>query len=147
MDSNLPIDLNRVFVDASVLFAASHSKRGFARDLIKLGLRGQFTLVLSPFVIQETRRNLLSKAPEALSLFEAFIAPGLVHVVQPPPALVEQVASVIILKDAPVVAGAIYAGAILVATYDRKHLLSKREGILAAFGVTVATPGEILAGL
>ena len=35
----------------------------------------------------------------------------------------------------------------LVATYDRKDLLSKRQEILAAFGVTVATPEEILANL
>ena len=32
----------------------------------------------------------------------------------------------------------------LVATYDRKDLLSKREEILTAFGITVATPEEIL---
>ena len=44
-------------------------------------------------------------------------------------------------------AGAIAAGAALVATFDRKHLLSRRQEILAAFGVTVATPGEILANL
>jgi hypothetical protein len=31
--------------------------------------------------------------------------------------------------------------------YDRKDLLSKRQEILTAFGVTVATPEEILASL
>jgi hypothetical protein len=34
-----------------------------------------------------------------------------------------------------------------VATYDRKDLLSRREAILAAFGIVVATPGEILTSL
>jgi hypothetical protein len=33
------------------------------------------------------------------------------------------------------------------ATYDRKDLLSRRQEILEVFGVSVATPGEILAGL
>lgn len=147
MVSNLPISTSRIFVDASVLFAATHSPRGSARDLIEAGIRGHVTLVLSPFVIQEIRRNLLSKAPEALSLFEAFLAPGLLLIVQPSSALVQHVAAVIVLKDAPVVAGAIDAGATVVATYDRKHLLTKRGEIFAAFGVTMATPGEFLAGL
>jgi predicted nucleic acid-binding protein len=138
---------SRVFVDASVLFAASHSPRGFARDLIEAGIRGRIALVLSPFVIQETRRNLSRKAPEALLLFQVFLASGLMRVVQPSRALVEQVADVIVLKDAPVVAGAIDANATLIATYDRRHLLSKRQEIFEAFGVTVATPGEILANL
>jgi predicted nucleic acid-binding protein len=137
----------RVFVDASVLFAASRSPSGFARDLIVAGMRGQITLALSPFVIEETRRNLSQKAPGALPLFEAFLAPGVMDIVEPSAALVEQVATVIALKDAPIVAGAIEARAALVATYDRKDLVSKRQEILAAFGVTMATPKEILADL
>ncbi len=32
----------------------------------------------------------------------------------------------------------------LVATYDRKDLLSKRQEILDAFGISVAPPDEIL---
>ncbi|MFN8592291.1 MAG: hypothetical protein U0031_12600 [Thermomicrobiales bacterium] len=40
-----------------------------------------------------------------------------------------------------------HAHATFVATYDRKDLLSKREAVLAAFAVTIATPDEILAGL
>jgi predicted nucleic acid-binding protein len=138
---------NSVFIDASVRFAASRSPRGFARDLIEAGIRGRVALVLSPFVVQETRRNLSSKAPEALPLFEVFLAPGFIRMVQPSPELVERVAAIIVLKDAPIVAGAIEAGVELVATYDRRHLLSKREEILAHFGVTVATPGEILPSL
>lgn len=137
----------RIFVDASVLFAASHSQSGFARDLVVAGVRGQATLVLSPFVIEETRRNLLRKAPSALPFLEAFLALGLVHAVEPPAALVRQVAMTIVLKDAPVVAGAIHDAVTFLATYDRKDLLSKRQEILTAFGVTIATPEEILASL
>lgn len=62
-------------------------------------------------------------------------------------ALVRQAAAIIAPKDAEIVAGAVHAGAMLLATYDRKDLLSKREEIFAAFAVTVATPEEILAGL
>ena len=142
-----PPNLIKLFIDTSVLFAASHSPTGSARDLLVAGVLRQATLVLSPFVVDETRRNLLRKSPHALPFFEAFLTRGLVHSVEPPVALVWQVAAIIAPKDAAIVAGAIHAGALFLATYDRKDLLSKRQEILDAFGVTVATPEEILAGL
>ena len=41
-------------------------------------------------------------------------------------------------------AGAIEAQAAYLASYDREHLLSQRDVIRAAFGLTVATPDDIL---
>jgi hypothetical protein len=78
----------RLFGDTSVLFAASHSRTGSARDLLAAGVRGQVSLILSPFVIDETRRNLSLKSPEALQFFERFLTRGVVHSVEPPSALV-----------------------------------------------------------
>jgi predicted nucleic acid-binding protein len=148
MDSIPRIGPTSVFVDASVLFAASYSPRGFARDLIETGLHGQLFLAVSEFVIKETRRNLLVKAPGALSRFEAFLATGVMHVTEPSRPHVKHVATVVVLKDAPVVAGAIVAGANLVATYDCKDLLSKRQEILEAFGGNSRRdPGESLIAL
>jgi hypothetical protein len=95
-----------------------------ARDLIVAGARGDLTLILSRYVIEETRRNLANKAPRALSYFDLFLAFGHVQLVDPAPALVIQVAADIALKDAPIVAGAIHAEAKFLATYDRKHLLT-----------------------
>ena len=66
MASNPLPNPTRIFIDASVLFAAALSKTGFARDLILVGAREELTLVLSAFVIEETRRNLATKAPHAL---------------------------------------------------------------------------------
>ena len=135
----------RCFIDASVLFAASQSATGSARDLILAGVRDRVTLILSPLVIDETRRNLSRKSTISLPLFEAFV--GQIMTVEPPAALVREVAAIIALKDAPIVAGAMHAHAPFLVTYDRKHLLSRREDILAAFGITVATPDEVLAEL
>lgn len=136
-----------VFVDTSVLFAASRSRTGSARDLIVAAVLGRVTLVISPFVVDETRRNLERKSPSALPFFEAFLSRGWVHLLEPPPALAEQVAIIIDAKDAEIVAGAIHADVAFLATYDRRHLLAKREEIRDAFGITVATPDEILANL
>lgn len=133
-----------VFIDTSVLFAASHSPTGSARDLIVAAILGRVTLALSPFVVDETRRNLLQKSSYALPFFEAFLARGFVQLVEPPTALTQQAASMIAKKDAEIVAAASHVGAMFLATYDRKHLLSRRQEILDAFGVAVATPDEIL---
>lgn len=137
----------KVFLDSSVLFAASRSPMGSARDLLVAGILGRATLVISLFVVDETRRNLTRKSPHALPVYEAFLSRGLVQIVEPPEALVQRAAEFIVQKDAEIVAGAGHAGVTFLATYDRKDLISKREEIFAAFGVTVATPGEILASL
>ncbi len=137
----------KVFLDSSVLFAASRSQKGFARDLLVAGILGRAALFLSPFVVDETRRNLARKSPHVLPFYESFLTRGLVQAVEPPAMLVQQAAAFIAHKDAEIVAGAVHAGTTFLATYDRKDPLAKRQEILTAFGVTVATPDEILASL
>ena len=143
--ASTPPSPTRIFVDTSVLFAAARSETGFARDLIVAGAREDFALILSRYVIEETRRTLVKKAPRALSYFDLVLEFGHVLVVDPPAALVRQVAADIVLKDAPIVAGAIHAGATFLATYDRKHLLAQAAVIQDRFGITVGTPQVVLA--
>jgi predicted nucleic acid-binding protein len=109
------------------------------------GARGDLALVLSRYVIGEIRRNLTNKAPRALSYFDIFLAFGHVQLVDPPAALVRQVAADIALKDAPIVAGAIHAEAKFLVTYDRKHFLTQADLIQDRFGITVGTPEAVLA--
>ncbi len=59
-----------VFIDASVLFAASDSARGASREIIHFAQRGQLRLVLNKFVLLETAKNLAAKRPQALPAFE-----------------------------------------------------------------------------
>lgn len=133
----------RVFLDASVLIAATLSPRGFARDLITLGFRQDIDLIISSDVIDECARNIGAKVPTAIPRLQAFLA-LLPHRVEPTPEDVRRTALIVEAKDAPIVAAANRAHASALATYDRKHLLAKRAEILAAFGLTVATPEEIL---
>lgn len=134
----------RVFIDSSVFFAASLSATGNARRLILLGFRGTLKLYISPLVWEETERNLVRKAPEAVPVFQLWrdILPA--HLVSPTKSLVLRVGEAILLKDAPIVAGAIEARAQYLATYDQKHLLSQSERIEADFGIIAATPDEVL---
>jgi len=136
-----------VLADSSVFFAASYSATGSAHDLLLAALQGRLILVLSDYVLGETERNLLESAPHAHPAFLRFCSTVPYQLSTPSKQLVVDTAQVVMIKDAPVIAAARVAQAPLVATYDRKHLLSRRKEILAAFGVTVATPDEILAGL
>jgi predicted nucleic acid-binding protein len=145
--ASTPQSPTRVFVDTSVLFAAARSETGFARDLIVAGAHGDLDLILSRYVIGETRRNLTNKAPRALSYFDIFLAFGHVQLLDPPTALVRQVAADIALKDAPIVAGAVHAEAKFLVTYDRKHLLALAALIQDRFGITVDTPEAVLAAI
>ncbi len=133
----------KVFLDASLLIAAILSATGSARDLINRGFRGEYRLLLSVDVIEERERNLEAKAPATLPLFAAFLA-LIVDRAEPSAADVERAAAFVVAKDAPIVAGAVAAQARYLATYDRKHLLAQAAPIRAAFGITVATPEEIL---
>ena len=144
MTSRQPRDRVRVFGDSSVLFAASLSATGHARDVILAALRQELAFFLSDFVLEETERNLGKKAPAALPAFAAFRQLLAGHIVKPTKTQVLRAAAVVELKDAPIVAGALRARARYLATYDRRHLLSRKVEIAAAFGIVVATPDEIL---
>lgn len=62
----------------------------------------------------------------------------------PPAVLVREVAQIVVLKDAPIVAGAIAAEALFIASYDRKHLLRQAAAIRAHYGIMVDTPDTVL---
>jgi len=109
----------KVFIDSSVLIAAAISFRGSARELLNAGILGRYQLFSSQLVLTESERNVRLKAPAALSMFELFeeaLAPTLVR---PSAEQVLRVAEVVELKDAPIVAGAMVAGATHLATYDQ----------------------------
>jgi predicted nucleic acid-binding protein len=108
-----------VFLDTSVLMAATISGRGSARDLLNGGFRGEYALIISADVIEECERNLRTKAPDALPLFAAFLT-LIVHRVEPTAAQVAHAATMIDAKDAPIVAAAQAARAMYLASYDRR---------------------------
>src|SRR4051812_28476422 len=137
----------KVFLDSSVFFAAAYSITGSAHDLLLAAIQGELTLVLSDYVLTETERNLLGSAPRAHPAFLRLCAALPYQLSQPSDSLIIDTARVIAAKDAPIIAAARAAQVTIVATYDRKDLLSKRQEIFDAFGVTVATPKEILAAL
>ncbi len=48
----------RLFLDTSVLLAASGSDKGASREVFRLASRNQWTLITTPYAVEEVRRNL-----------------------------------------------------------------------------------------
>lgn len=133
----------KVFVDSSVLLTAVVSATGAGREVILKGLEEKLDLSFSEYVFKEVERNLWRKRPDVIDLFRYF-ASLFGNIVTPSEDLIQQVAEAVEPKDAPIVAAAITAGADYIVSYDRKHLISKREEIHAAFHLIITTPDEVL---
>lgn len=133
-----------VFVDSSVLFAASLSPRGYARDLLRAGIRRDITLYA---LLDEIERNLARKAPAGLIGLRELIESDVLQIIEPEAATVREIASVFEPKDAAIIAGAAAARAHFLATFDRKHLLTEAERIQSRFGIVVCVPESVLSDL
>lgn len=135
------------FVDASVLFAATYSSTGAARDLLKLALSGRINLVVSQLVLLEVQRNLANKAPEKIGFLLTLLE---TDVFQHAPALTREeileAASYTALKDAAVVAAALKANVDFLVTYDRKHLINPPE-VSEKSGLRIVTPDVVVQAL
>lgn len=133
----------RVFIDASVFFAASYSATGASRELFHLAQVGALQLVVSEVVLEVVRRNLKAKAPAILPLFEALLQAVPHTVVDANEAEVRQVAQYTALKDAPVVAAAKAAKADCLVSPDRRHLVGVSD-VARRSGLRIVLPGDLL---
>ena len=138
------IPMIRVFLDASVLFAAAYSPTGAARELFNLAHQEKTVLVVSEFVLEEAERNLTDKAPDKLLAFKELLTTTETETT-PDPTKEEVLAAVehTPAKDAPVVAAAKAANVNFLATYDRKHLVDPPQ-VAEKSGLTIVTPDVVL---
>jgi hypothetical protein len=102
---------------------------------------------VSYLVLTETALNLAENAPHVLRSFLELrdVLPYRSRI--PSPRLIADTECIVVTKDAPTIAAGHSTRVELVATYDQKPLLSLRDAILDAFGITVATLDEILTAL
>lgn len=114
--------MRRVFLDANVLFSAAVTKGGAVRSLLDVAKkRGDVALLVTAYVLRETRTNLERKSPSQLSELEALIE-DVTIVEEPSATLVEQLASLVPdPRDAPILAGAVSGEAQLLVTGNEKH--------------------------
>ena len=126
----------RLFLDANAIFAAAISPDGRCSVLFQLTSVGYCTLLTSPHALEETRRNITAKYPEALTRLERDLIPEVIIVGEAPLSRVNWAIELgLPLKDAPILATAVENRADLLVTGDQKHFGSFYGQILE--GVTV----------
>jgi len=133
----------RVFLDASVLFAAAYSTTGASREIIRQGFRGCIELVASELVFEEARRNLEVKAPGEVPDLETFHQAATIEMVRPSREEIEEAMEYTVDKDAPVVAAARKAEVDYLVSLDREHLV-EATGVVQRSGLVIVLPGDFL---
>lgn len=130
--------MDRVFLDANIMFSAAYRPEPGIRHLWELpGL----TLVSSMYAVEEARRNLLVHKPLNLTLFDQLLDTVLVVLgcsdkIHLPPHIK------LTPKDSPILTSAIAAKCTHLLTGDKQHfgeLLGK-----VVEGVTILTPAEYI---
>ncbi len=117
-----------VCLDADALIAGLLSRTGASHAILVLGEVGLLRLVLPGAAVEEVRRNLAAKLPEAVPLFEEFLRAVPVQIHQPTRRDRERARELADPKDIPILAAAIGAGARLLVTHNVRHFRSG-EGV------------------
>lgn len=134
-----------VFLDASVLVAASRSRAGGSAVAMKVCRGRRFQAALTTRVLLEARRNVARKFGH-LELLDLYHDIASLNPVMAPPPSARRIAECVPLtteKDAHVLAAALECDAAYLLTFDRRHLLTAT--VLAAnLPVRVLTPGDFL---
>ena len=133
----------KIFLDASVIFAGCLSASGASREIIKKVISGEFIGVVSETVLEEARKNLISKVPHVLPAFEQLMNPVFYELVEPALQAIVQAQEYTVAKDAPIVAAAKVSQVDYLATLDKKHLSDVSE-VAQCSGLHIVSPGELM---
>jgi len=110
----------KLFFDANVIFSAAHREEGRAQELVALARGGRCELLTSTHALEEARRNLALKSGGFEHRLAAVLA-QLVVAAEAPAALTEwAIEQGLPVKDAPILAAAVHAGADLLVTGDAR---------------------------
>ena len=137
-----------VFLDASVLVAASRSPTGGSAVALEVGQGKRYRAALSTVVLLEARVNIADKfgETELLRFYRQLAALDPLMTGQPTKEQLDLCTPLTGEKDAHVLAAALACDAEYLLTLDRRHLLTPAVDA-AGLPVTVMTPGEFLRGV
>ena len=134
-----------VFLDASVLVAASRSPTGGSAVAMEVCQGRRYRAALSTTVLLEARVNIAGKfgERELLRFYRQLAALDPRMIGHPSREQLDQCISLTGEKDAHVLAAALASGAAFLLTLDRRHLLTPAVEA-AGLPVRVMTPGDFL---
>lgn len=135
----------KIFLDSSVLVAASASKTGASAFVLGYCRRRKIRGYTSLDAIAEAKKNVILKLePLAQNRFAFFLQQANILLAEDP--LIEEIAEcekVINAKDASILAAAIKSSVSFLLTLDRKHFL-KSEVTNFAKSLKILTPGKFV---
>lgn len=119
--------MKRVFPDATCWVAAAGSPSGGSAQILKLGRLGRLVIVTSQRVLQEAEKNIREAfGAEGLGRFYQDVADLELEIVtEPTPEDEAQWQEITAAKDCHVLAAVFKAGADVLVTLDRRHLLTE----------------------
>lgn len=134
----------RVFMDSSTIFSGAASRRGASRAILTLAEIGLLRTVVCQQVLDETRRNLGEKAPEAMPYFERITSALKLEIVDYPSA--EDVAKrkeiIRHVNDAPILAAAINTVPDRLVILNTQHFIDDPE-VAKKSGLVYPNPWSI----
>lgn len=132
--------MNRLFLDANVLFTAAHNPAGKASLIIDLAALGHWGVVTSDQAVEEARHNLRLKYPVCLPRLEMLLKSVLVV-----SAAVGQICPLNLpAKDAPVFLAALHSRATHLLTGDLRHFGQFMNSPSQTQGITMCTVSVFL---
>jgi predicted nucleic acid-binding protein len=135
--------VDKLFLDANVLFTAAHNPTGKAAFLFGQHNARRWELVSSSFPIEEARGNIVAKYPHSADRLERLIE-KLTVTPQPAP---RETAIDLPEKDRPIFVAALAAGATHLLTGDLKHFGPHMNQPKKSNGILIQTVAEYLASL
>lgn len=128
-----------VFLDADALFSGCASASGASRILLRLGELTLLRLITREQAVEEARRNLAAKLPDALPILSEMLAAARVEVVPDRPLdEIDTFDGQGHRDDLPILAAATHAAAHYLVTFNLRHYDPR-----AALPVVV-TPGNLV---
>ncbi|MCC5907793.1 MAG: PIN domain-containing protein [Balneolaceae bacterium] len=114
------MSITNVFFDSDALIAGSASQRGASFVLLQLSELGLIQGIVSKKVIEECRKNIQNKLPDALPHFEQIIDHAVKIVDNPAQKELKDYLNMADEKDVPILVAAIQAKAEYLVTFNTK---------------------------
>ena len=136
----------KVFLDSSVVIAATLSFSGGSFCIIRDSISHQYKLLISNYILEECIRILKEKYPQKLFILTLILDSFSFEIVKDPPSSeVERLIKIIDFRDAPVLAAALKHKVRYLITLDKKDFLGPKVLEFAQRKqLLILTPGEFL---
>ena len=131
----------RVFLDTSALLSGLNSPIGGAGIILALFTLQEIEISISPEVVMEAKRNILTKFSRLETAFLAFLIGNPIVTEKITHKELHAAYHIIPSEDAPIAAGALKARAEAIITLDRRFQKLAQQN---NFPLSILTPGEFL---